>query len=71
MYFPHYVTFLMKMCADFVKDELYGLTPVAAAWIVGLWGADEQGFRYEPLVVHGTILDASITVFAASSSGEV
>ena len=39
----------------------------AAAWIIGLWGDDGEGFRYEPLMVHGTFLDASTTVFAAEA----
>ena len=36
----------------------------AAAWIIGLWSEDGQ---YEPLVAHGTLLEAEIGVFAAEA----
>ena len=39
----------------------------AASWVIGLWGDDGGGFRYEPLAVQGTYLDQSCTVFATEA----
>ena len=35
----------------------------AASWIIGLWGDDGHGYKYEPLSAHGTFLDATHSVF--------
>ena len=39
----------------------------AAAWIIGLWGHDGGGYKYEPLIAHGTFLEADCTVFRAEA----
>ena len=39
----------------------------AASWIIGLWGDDGGGFKHEPLVAHGTYLDAACGVFTAEA----
>jgi hypothetical protein len=39
----------------------------AASFIIGLWGDDGSGARYEPLHSQGTYLDQSWTVFAVEA----
>ncbi len=38
-----------------------------AAWIIGLWGEDGHGLRYEPLAAHGRFLEPSCLVFLAEA----
>ena len=39
----------------------------AAAWIIGVWGDDGQGPRFQPVVAGGTFLISTCTVFLAEA----
>ena len=54
------------IAADFVKDELYGLTPVAAAWIVGgasiLFVQRKRLFQEEGIVLENLSLNQALII---------
>lgn len=39
----------------------------AAAWIIGVWVCADGDNHFEPLVVHGTFLEATCSVFEAEA----